>query len=86
MRAQELARDVVDTPQINSWRAAPSAAQIRYATDLCRTELPYAERVHTIASFPALDSRAMSDVIDELKALREKRLKRLRGRARPRRR
>lgn len=63
---------------INSWRLAPTEAQVRYATGLCRTELSYAERVRTIASFAALDSRGMSELIDELAGVRARRMKRLR--------
>jgi len=76
---ETLEKDTVETPVINSWRRAPSLAQTRYATDLCRSELPFAERQATIATFPELDSAAISELIDELKAVREKRLARLRG-------
>jgi hypothetical protein len=63
---------------INSWRLAPSAAQLRYATGLCQTELPYAERVRTIALFASMDNRAISELIDELAGVRARRMKRLR--------
>jgi len=79
-----LERDVFDPPVINSWRHAPTRDQIQYATDLCRTELPYAERVRTIATFTVLDSREISDLIDSLALVRAERLRRLRQR-RPRR-
>lgn len=76
---ETLEKDTVETPVINSWRRQPSLAQTRYATALCRSELPYAERVRTIATFPALDSTAISELIDELVEVRERRMKRLRG-------
>lgn len=63
---------------INPWRTAPSDAQVRYATGLCRTELPYAERVRTIATFGSMDSQAISDLIDRLADVRARRLSRLR--------
>lgn len=85
MRTQELEKDTYEPPVINSWRSMPSPAQIRYATNLCRSELPYAERVATIASFPALDGRAMSELIDTLRGLRDKRMARLRRTRRRRR-
>lgn len=76
-------QDTLDRPVINPWRQTPTRAQIRYATDLCRSELPYAERIATIATFPALDSREMSDLIDTLKDVRAKRMTRLRRTRRP---
>jgi len=85
MSAQELEKDAFELPTVNPWRRAPSREQARFAMDLCRTELPYAERTATIATFDALDSRAMSELIDELKDLRAKRLARLRRARRPRR-
>jgi hypothetical protein len=75
-----------ETPVINSWRRRPSAEQTRYATDLCRSELPYAERQATIAALPVLDSAEISSLIDELKAVRDRRMARLKGQRRPRRR
>lgn len=63
---------------INPWRTAPTGPQVRYATTLCRSELPYAERLATIASFVTLDSVGMSELIDHLADVRAKRLKRLR--------
>lgn len=68
-----------EIPVINSWRRQPSQAQTVYATALCRSELPYAERMATIATLPALDPRGISDLIDELVAVRAKRMKRLKG-------
>lgn len=75
---ETLEKDTFEPPVINSWRQAPTTAQVAYATGLCRTELPYAERVRTIATFPALDSHAMSELIDTLAEVRAARLKRLR--------
>lgn len=82
---ETLEKDTIETPVINSWRRRPSAEQTRYATDLCRSELPYAERVATIATFESLDSTAISALISELETVRQKRMKRLRG-LRPKRR
>lgn len=76
----------MDRPIVNSWRVVPSREQIHYATDLCRSELPYAERVAVLASFEVLDAREMSGLIDELAAVRRKRMARLRRSRRPRRR
>jgi hypothetical protein len=82
---ETLEKDTIERPVIDSWRRTPSANQVRYATDLCRSELPYAERVRTIATFPALDSQAISELITELNRVRDRRMARLR-RTRPRRR
>lgn len=83
---ETLERDTIEAPVVNSWRRAPSAEQTRYATDLCRSELPYAERVKTIATFPSLDSQAISELIDELREVRRRRYARLRNARRGRRR
>lgn len=86
MSTRELERDAVTRPSVNPWRREPTPEQTRYATDLCKTELPYAERVATIASFPALDRPAMSELIDTLKDVRERRMARLKRARRGRRR
>lgn len=78
MDAQTLERDVIDRPIVNPWRQAPTREQIRYATDLCRSELPYAERVRTIRTFDVLDVHEVSELIDRLRNVRAKRLARLR--------
>lgn len=77
---ETLENDTLDRPVINPWLHKPSAQKIRYATDLCRSELPYAERQATIAALPALDGQAMSELISTLADVRTKRLARLRGR------
>lgn len=82
---ETLEKDTIERPVIDSWRRGPSRDQVRYATDLCRSELPYAERVRTIATFPALDSQAISELIDELAGVKAKRMKRLRRMYRSRR-
>jgi hypothetical protein len=84
---ETLEKETFEPPVINSWRQVlpPTAGQLAYATGLCRTELPYAERVHTLATFPALDSQEISALIDELAEVRAKRLKRLRRSRRGRR-
>jgi hypothetical protein len=84
---ETLEKEEIDRPVVDSWRRAPSREQTAYAIDLCRSELPYAERVRTIATLRMLDSRAMSELIDDLKEVRRRRLERLRRqRRRPRRR
>jgi hypothetical protein len=83
---ETLEKDTFETPTINSWRKNPSRDQIAYATDLCRSELPYAERQATIATFTAMDSAAISALIDELREVRQRRMERLRKSRRARRR
>lgn len=78
MDAQTLDNDVIDRPVINSWRRPPTREQIRYATDLCRSELPYAERVRTIRTFDVLDAFEVSALIERLRDVRARRLARLR--------
>jgi len=84
MDTQVLERDAFEPPVINSWRQGPSRdrgpsrEQVRYATDLCRSELPYAERIATIATFAVLDSQEMSELITELAGIRSQRMARLR--------
>lgn len=85
MRAQELEKESFELPTINSWRQTPSREQVRFAMDLCRSEMPYAERTATIATFDSLDGRAMSDLIDQLIEVRRVRLARLRRSGRRRR-
>lgn len=75
---ETLEKEAFVPPVINSWRQMPTDGQIRRATSLCRSELPYAERVATIATFPELDSREISVLIADLDAVREARMKRLR--------
>jgi len=75
---ETLEKDMLELPVIDPWRRTPTREQIAYATDLCRSELPYADRVRTIASFAAMDSRAISDLIDTLADVRRTRMARLR--------
>jgi hypothetical protein len=82
---ETLEKDTFEPPVINSWRQKPTTAQVAYATGLCRTELPYAERVATIATFPGLDSREVSTLIDELAEVRAQRMARLKRARRGRR-
>lgn len=88
MGAQVQEKDFVP-PTINSWRRPPippTREQVRFAADLCRTELPYAERTATIRTFPVLDITAMSELIARLVEVRAKRMARLRrARRKPRR-
>ena len=77
---ETLEKDTIETPVIDSWRRTykPTRDQIAYATDLCRSELPYAERVRTIRTFDVMDSGGMSELIDRLAGVRQARLARLR--------
>jgi hypothetical protein len=81
---ETLEKDTIETPVINSWRRTwkPSRDQIAYATDLCRSELPYAERVRTIRTIDVMNSGDISELIDRLAKVRKDRLARLR-RTRP---
>jgi len=88
MNVQTMEKDAFEPPVINPWRrppAPPSREQVRFAIDLCRSELPYAERVATIATFDVLDSTTMSELIGRLKDIRAQRLARLRRSRRRRR-
>jgi len=88
MGAQVQEKETFEPLTVNPWRrppAPPSREQVRFAMDLCRTELPYAERVATIRTFSELDSAAMSGLIDWLKDVRAQRLARLRRSRRHRR-
>jgi len=78
MSTQELERDVIDRPHVNGWRIVPTERQKSYAASLCRTELPYAERVATIEALESLDCGAVSALIEELERVRSERMKRLR--------
>ncbi len=82
---ETLEEDTIETPVINSWRRTlkPTRDQIAYATDLCRSELPYAERVRTIRTFDVMNSGDMSELIDRLTEVRRVRLARLRRTRRP---
>jgi hypothetical protein len=87
MGAQVQEKEAFELPTVNPWRrlpTPPSREQARFAMDLCRTELPYAERVATIRTFGVLDSQTMSELIDRLKDVRAERLKRLRRKRRRR--
>lgn len=81
MDTQVQEKDAFELPVIDPWRQArrpPSREQIRYATDLCRSELPYAERTRTVGDFPTMSALAMSELIDGLAQARAARLARLR--------
>jgi hypothetical protein len=83
---ETLEKDTIETPVINSWRRStkPTRDQIAYAADLCRSELPYAERVRTIRTFEIMDGAAMSELIDRLAQVRRDRYARLRRKRRGR--
>jgi len=82
-----LEKDTIEQPVIDSWRRThkPTRDQIAFATDLCRSELPYAERVRTIRTFDVMDSGDISELIGRLCKVREARLERLRRAKRRRR-
>lgn len=78
MSTQQAERDVIDRPHVNSWRVVPTDRQLRYAESLCRTELPYAERVVTVRSLETLDCSAVSALISRLELVHKQRMARLR--------
>lgn len=84
MYTQELEREVLAEPVINSWRKQPSREAVRFAIDLCRSELPYAERAAVVTNLGAMSVGDVSELIDRLKGLRAARLARLRGKRRRR--
>lgn len=71
MDAQELERDY-EPPVVNSWRQPPSREQVRFAMDLCRSELPLPQR--TIDGLTAMSRYEMSNLIRSLKVMRAQRL------------
>ena len=73
MGAQELEKEAFEPPMINPWRQAPSREQVRYATDLCRSELRTPQP--TIDTLPGLSRHEMTGLIDGLKEMRAKRLR-----------
>jgi hypothetical protein len=71
MDAQALEQEVFEPPVINSWRLPPSREQIRFATDLCLSELTLPQR--TIERFPAMSRYEMSNLIRSLTIMRSRR-------------
>jgi hypothetical protein len=71
-QAQQLERDVFEPPVINPWRLPPSREQIRFATDLCRSELPLPQR--TIDGFATMSRYEMSNLIRCLTVARARRV------------
>ena len=85
MDAQE--KDVFELPTINPWRQEPTREQVRFALDLCRSELPAPEYAATRDSLRELSRAEMSILITRLKdkrATRMHRSRRLAPRARRR--
>jgi hypothetical protein len=76
-QTQQLEKDAFEPPVINPWRLPPSREQVRFAMDLCHTELPFPQR--TIDGFSTMSRYEMSNLIRSLKVMRAKRL---RGQAR----
>jgi hypothetical protein len=72
-QAQELERDVFEVPVINPWRRQPTAEQVRYARDLCQSELTAPQR--TIDRFPTMSAVEISSLIRSLKTMRAERLR-----------
>jgi hypothetical protein len=71
--AQALEKDVFEPPMINPWRLPPSREQVRFAMDLCHTELSFPQR--TIDSFSTMSRYEMSTLIRSLKVMRAQRLR-----------
>jgi hypothetical protein len=72
---QELDKDAFEIPVINPWRHKPSREQVRFAMDLCHTELkPPADR-ETIDRLKTMSSYEVSTLIHSLKIMRAKRLR-----------
>lgn len=72
-QAQELEKDVFEPPVISPWRQPPSREQVRFAMDLCHSELPFPQR--TIDGFSTMSRYEMSGLIRSLKILRAQRLR-----------
>jgi hypothetical protein len=70
-QAQELERDF-ELPVINPWRRRPSREQVRFAMDLCHSELSLPQR--TIDGIGAMSASEISNLINGLKRLRAERL------------
>lgn len=71
MNAQE--REVFEPPVINPWRQPPSREQVRFAIDLCRTELPDPQA--TIDRLRTMSRYEVSNLIRSLKISRAQRLR-----------
>lgn len=71
MGAQE--QDTYEPSRINPWRQPPTREQMRFAIDLCRTELP--DPQPTIAGLRDLSRYEMSNLIRSLKIMRAQRLR-----------
>jgi hypothetical protein len=69
----DLEKDVFEPPVVSSWRLPPSREQVRYATDLCRSELEFPQR--TIDRFATMSRYEMSNLIKSLKIMRAQRLR-----------
>jgi hypothetical protein len=73
--AEDLEREVFELPVINPWRHRPSREQIRFAMDLCHSELPAPSDAETIARLRDMSSHEVSTLIRSLKISRAKRLR-----------
>jgi hypothetical protein len=73
MNAEQMERDVAEPPVINPWRLPPSREQVRFATDLCRSELTLPQR--TIDSFATMSRYEMSNLIRALIVMRTRRVR-----------
>lgn len=72
-QTQQLEREAFQPPTVNPWRLPPSREQIRFATDLCRSELQFPQR--TIDGFATMSRYEMSNLIRCLTVARAKRLR-----------
>ncbi len=79
-QAQELEKDVVEPAVINPWRRRPSQEQVRFAMDLCHSELTAPQR--TIERFSEMSAAEVSGLIRSLKTMRAERLRKSPGRRR----
>lgn len=73
MSAQVQDQEVFELPVINPWRQRPSREQVRFAIDLCRTELDMPQP--TIDRIGEMSGYEVSRLIGSLKLMRAGRLR-----------
>lgn len=74
MGAQELDQEF-ERPTINPWRQQPTREQVRFARDLCRSELATPERDEALGMVPEMSRSEISTLISSLKSMRAQRLR-----------
>lgn len=72
-QAQELEQDAFELPVINPWRQRPSREKVRFAMDLCHTEL--SDPKATLDRLAAMSDYEVSNLIKSLKLMRAQRLR-----------